>query len=68
MTKTSDYSATANKNAKDSPAIFACFREIGIPAVAAALRCQHMPASDDERAAGHAHDTTHDTSWTDRVA
>ena len=64
MTKTSDSSTTANKNAKDFPAFFACFREIGIPAVAAALRCQHMPAPDDERAAGHAHDT----SWTDRLA
>jgi hypothetical protein len=63
MTKTSDSSTTANKNAKD-PAFFACFREIGIPAVAAALRCQHMPAPDDERAAIDAHDT----SWTDRLA
>lgn len=27
------------------------YREIGIAAVAAALRCQHMPVPDDERVA-----------------
>ena len=64
MTKTSNSSTTANKNAKDFPAFCACYREIGIRADAAALCCQHMAAPDDERAASHAHDP----SWTDRLA
>lgn len=29
------------------------YREIGIAAVVAALRCQHMPVPDDERDAPH---------------
>ena len=41
MTKTSDSSTSENKNAKDFPAFFGCYR---------------MPAPHDERAASHAHD------------
>ena len=39
------------------------YREIGIAAVAAAVRCQHMAGTDDERSAGH----THDPAGTDRL-
>ena len=38
MTKTSDSSTSENKNAKDFPAFFGCYR---------------MPAPHDERAASH---------------
>lgn len=39
------------------------YREIGIAAVAAAVRCQHMAGTDDERSVGH----THDPARTDRL-
>jgi len=35
---------------KDYPTSTECFHDIGIPAVAAALRCEHMQAPADERA------------------
>ena len=47
MTKTANSSIPANKNAKDFPELSAFYREIGIAAVAAAVRYQRMPASDD---------------------
>ena len=39
------------------------YREIGIAAVAAAVRCQHMAGPDDERPA----DRTHNPARTDRL-
>ena len=38
---------------KDSPSRGGGYREIGIAAVAAAVRCQHMPVPDDERVVKH---------------
>jgi len=35
---------------KDYPTSTEGFHDIGIPVVAAALRCEHMPAPEDERA------------------
>ncbi len=56
MTKPSNSSKAANTSAKDFPAVGAGYREIGIAAVAAAVRCQHMAGTDDKRSVGHAHD------------
>ena len=41
---------TVNEKAKEYPASLVGYHEIAMPAVAAALRCEHMPAPDDERA------------------
>ena len=49
MTKTANSSIPANKNAKDFPELSSFSREIGIAAVAAAVRYQRMPASDDNK-------------------
>jgi hypothetical protein len=49
---------------KDYPASTEGYHEISIPAVAAALCCEQMPAPTDERADKHAHEP----SWTDRSA
>jgi hypothetical protein len=45
----------------DSPTSQACFREIGIAAVAAALCCARLPPPADERVAKDAREL----SWTD---
>jgi hypothetical protein len=63
MIQISNSAVTANKNAKEYPA-FACYREIGIAAVAAALCCEHMPVPNDERAAKY----VREPSWSDRLA
>jgi hypothetical protein len=49
MIKTANTSIPANKNAKDFPELSSFSREIGIAAVAAAVRYQRMPASDDNK-------------------
>lgn len=49
MTKTANSSKAANKSAQDYCAVGVGYREIGIAAVAAALRCQRMAAPEDER-------------------
>jgi hypothetical protein len=56
-------SAKIGDSGKDFPNIGGGYREIGIAAVVAALRCQHMPAPDDERVTPHAPDP----SYPDRV-
>jgi hypothetical protein len=62
MSKTANSSKVAN-NVKSFPELGPGYREIGIAAVAAALRCQQLPAPDDERAGANAHDP----SLTDRL-
>jgi hypothetical protein len=62
MTKSSNSSKAASHNAKDFPALGAGYREIGIAAVAAAVRCQHMGARNEEHAAG-----VHDSAPADRL-
>ena len=49
---------------KDYPTSTEGYHEIGIPAVAAALRYEHMPASDDERDDKH----THEPPWFGHLA
>ncbi len=49
MTESSNSSKAASNSAKDFPALSAGYREIGIAAVAAAVRCQHMGGHNDER-------------------
>jgi hypothetical protein len=51
MTESSNSSKAASNSAKDFPALSAGYREIGIAAVAAAVRCQHMGGHHDEHAA-----------------
>jgi hypothetical protein len=62
MIKASNSSKIGNSG-KDFPSIGGRYREIGIAAVVAALRCQNMPAPDDERVTGH----TPDPSYSDRA-
>jgi hypothetical protein len=47
MTSTSFSSIPTSKNANGYPELLPYSREIGIPAVAAALRYQRMPADDE---------------------
>jgi hypothetical protein len=63
MTKPSKSAKVADNRTKDFPAPGAGYREIGIAAVAAAVRCQHMAGPDDERPA----DRTHNPARTDRL-
>ena len=63
MIQISNSAATANKNAEEYPTL-ACYREIGIAAVAAALCCEHMPVRKDERAAKY----LREPSCNDRLA
>ena len=49
MIQISNSAASANKNTNGYSTL-AGYREIGIPAVAAALCCEHMPAPSDEHA------------------
>ena len=52
----------ANEHTKDDrPTTQPCFREIGFPAVAAALCCARMPPPEDERADKHPQEPL----WTD---
>jgi hypothetical protein len=51
MTESSN-SKAARYSAKDFPALSAGYREIGIAAVAAAVRCQHMGGHNDDHSAG----------------
>lgn len=44
---------------KEFPGRGAGYRDIGIAAVAAALRCQHLPAPEDERVASYAPHPSH---------
>jgi hypothetical protein len=57
MTKPAKSPKAANNSAKDLPTLGAGFREIGIAAVAAAVRCQRMALPDDERTAARVHDS-----------
>lgn len=50
MSKAANSSKIGN-GGKDFLGLGGGYREIGIAAVAAALRCQHMPVPDDERVA-----------------
>lgn len=51
MTTGAKAAKASSSNAKDFPGLRAgSYREIGIPAVAAAVRCQRMAPPDDERA------------------
>ncbi|MGB8525339.1 MAG: hypothetical protein WCD75_00545 [Rhodoplanes sp.] len=50
MTESSNSSKAASNSAKDFPALGAGYREIGIAAVAAAVRCQHLGGHADEHA------------------
>ncbi len=52
MTKSSKPSKAASYSAKDFPALGTGYREIGIAAVAAAVRCQHMGGHNEEKTAG----------------
>jgi hypothetical protein len=52
MTESSNSSKAASNSAKDFPALSAGYREIGIAAVAAAVRCQHMGGHNDDHTAG----------------
>lgn len=49
MIKSGNSSSAASQSAKDYSAAGAGYRQIGIAAVAAAVRCQQMAAPDDER-------------------
>lgn len=51
MTKPTNSSKAANNSTRDFPARGAGYREIGIAAVAAAVRCQNKTQPDDEHAA-----------------
>ncbi|MBL8585126.1 MAG: hypothetical protein JNM23_00195 [Bradyrhizobiaceae bacterium] len=61
MTKSSNPSK-ASHSAKDFPALGTGYREIGIAAVAAAVRCQHMGGHNEEHPAG-----IRDSVQTDRL-
>ena len=63
MIQISDSAVSANKNINEY-STFAGYREIGIPAVAAALCCEHMPAPREEQASEYAYEP----SWSDRGA
>lgn len=52
MTKSSKPSKAASYSAKDFPTLGTGYREIGIAAVAAAVRCQHMGGHNEEKNAG----------------
>lgn len=52
MTESSNSSRAARNSGKDFPAISAGYREIGIAAVAAAVRCQHMGGHNDGHTSG----------------
>ena len=56
MTKSANSSNAANHSKQDYSAAGVGYREIGIAAVAAAVRCQHMALPDDERTDLHPHD------------
>lgn len=62
MTKSSKPSKAASYSAKDFPALGTGYREIGIAAVAAAVRCQHMGGHNEEHPAG-----IRDSVQTDRL-
>ena len=53
MSKAANSSKIGNSG-KDFLGFGGVYREIGIAAVAAAVRCQHMPVPDDERVASRA--------------
>ena len=55
MTKPANSPKAANNSAKELPALGAGYRQIGIAAVAAAVRCQQMALPNDERAAAQVH-------------
>ncbi|MEZ5891070.1 MAG: hypothetical protein R3D52_13000 [Xanthobacteraceae bacterium] len=52
MTESSNSSKAARSSAKDFPVLSAGYREIGIAAVAAAVRYQHMGGHNDGHTAG----------------
>ena len=56
MTKSANSSNAANHSKQDYSAAGVGYREIGIAAVAAAVRCQQMAVPDDERGGLHAYD------------
>jgi hypothetical protein len=58
MKKGAMASKATTSNGKDFPGMGGGYREIGIAAVAAALRCQHMAAPEDEHAKNYAHDSS----------
>ena len=51
---------------RDYPLSTEGFHDIGIPAVAAALRCEHMPAPADECDESQAHEPLWMDLWTER--
>ena len=63
MIQISNPAASANKNTNEH-SNYAAYRQIRIPAVAAALCCEHMPAPSDEHASKYACEP----SWNDRGA
>jgi len=59
-------SIPANDGEDEHPASLPCFREIGFPAVAAALCCEKMPVPADERAEKHARESLSTDSWAEQ--